>query len=76
MPSVSHTRVLLFYFLIFLSGVEVPVVSVVLEGGENTMNTAKSAMESGTPVVIVNGSGRAADFIARAFKETEDKKSE
>ena len=54
-------------------GVEVPVVSLVLEGGENTLNTATAAIESNTPVVVVNGSGRAADFIARAYKETTPK---
>ena len=50
-----------------------PVVSLVLEGGENTLKTACSAIQSGTPVVVVNGSGRAADFIARAYRETKAK---
>ena len=49
---------------------QVPVVSLVVEGGQNTLNTARSAVENDTPVVVLKGSGRAADYIAKAFKET------
>ena len=46
---------------------DIPVVTLVLEGGPNTLQTAAEAMESGTAVVVFAGSGRAADFISAAF---------
>lgn len=33
--------------------VTIPVVCVVLEGGPNTLETVKSAVENGTPAIIV-----------------------
>jgi len=33
--------------------VRVPVVSVVLEGGPNTLETVRSAVDKGTPAVII-----------------------
>ena len=54
----------------------VPVVLLVLEGGENTLKTAKSAIASGTPVVVIHGSGRAADYIAKAMRDTKPKEKE
>jgi transient receptor potential cation channel subfamily M protein 2 len=49
-------------------------VLLVLEGGVNTLCTAASAIKNSTPVVIVQGSGRAADFIAKAYEVTKSKK--
>ena len=37
----------------FPAGVSVPVVQVVLEGGPGTLETVKSAIQNGTPAVIV-----------------------
>ena len=54
-------------------GVHVPVVLLVLEGGENTMATAAEAINKGTPVVIIQGSGRCADLIAEAYSNTKNK---
>ncbi|XP_041056739.1 transient receptor potential cation channel subfamily M member 2 isoform X2 [Carcharodon carcharias] len=47
-------------------GIEIPIVCVVLEGGPGTLNTIHSAMDNGTPCVIVEGSGRVADVLANA----------
>ena len=44
-----------------------PVVTLVLEGGENTVETAAEAVKNKTPIVIIQGSGRAADVIAEAY---------
>ncbi|CAD5116686.1 DgyrCDS5550 [Dimorphilus gyrociliatus] len=50
--------------------VNVPVVLLVLEGGVNTLETAAVAIANKTPVVVIQGSGRAADFIAYAYRIT------
>ncbi|KAJ7992802.1 hypothetical protein DPEC_G00282470 [Dallia pectoralis] len=46
------------------SGVRIPVVCLVLEGGPGTLNTMHMAMLNGTPCVVLEGSGRLADVIA------------
>ncbi|KAI7808565.1 putative transient receptor potential cation channel subfamily M member 2 [Triplophysa rosa] len=47
------------------SGVTVPVVCVVLEGGPGTLNTIYNSMLNNTPCVVLEGSGRLADVIAQ-----------
>ncbi|XP_075960121.1 transient receptor potential cation channel subfamily M member 2 [Anarhichas minor] len=47
------------------SGMKIPVVCVVLDGGPGTLNTIYNAMLNGTPCVILEGSGRIADVIAQ-----------
>ncbi|XP_059198440.1 transient receptor potential cation channel subfamily M member 2-like [Centropristis striata] len=47
------------------SGVNIPVVCVVLDGGPGTLNTIYNAMLNGTPCVVLEGSGRIADVIAQ-----------
>ncbi|XP_028292480.1 transient receptor potential cation channel subfamily M member 2 isoform X2 [Gouania willdenowi] len=47
------------------SGLTIPVVCVVLDGGPGTLNTIYNAMLNGTPSVILEGSGRIADVIAQ-----------
>ena len=42
----------------------IPTICLVLEGGPNTLETAAQSIAKGTPVVVIEGSGRAADFIA------------
>ncbi|KAK3766250.1 hypothetical protein RRG08_036888 [Elysia crispata] len=49
-----------------------PVVLIVVEGGVNTMETVFQSNKRNTPVVVINGSGRAADILALAFKITAD----
>ncbi|XP_036395897.1 transient receptor potential cation channel subfamily M member 2 [Megalops cyprinoides] len=46
------------------SGVKIPVVCVVLDGGPGTLDTIYNAMLNGTPCVVLEGSGRLADVIA------------
>ncbi|KAM9342245.1 transient receptor potential cation channel subfamily M member 2 [Pholidichthys leucotaenia] len=46
------------------SGMTIPVVCVVLNGGPGTLDTIYNAMLNGTPCVIFEGSGRTADVIA------------
>jgi len=48
---------------------KVPVVVLVLEGGHNTLKTAHEAIETKTPVLVFAGSGRAADFIVKAYEK-------
>ncbi|XP_064629774.1 transient receptor potential cation channel subfamily M member-like 2 [Lineus longissimus] len=50
--------------------VNVPVVMLVLEGGMNSLKTAAETLKKNMPVVLIQGSGRAADFLACAFKTT------
>ena len=47
-----------------------PVVMLVLEGGVNTLQTVAEATEKDTPVVVIQGSGRAADIISSAYHKT------
>ncbi|XP_073710850.1 transient receptor potential cation channel subfamily M member 2 isoform X2 [Misgurnus anguillicaudatus] len=47
------------------SGVTIPVVCVVLEGGPGTLNTIYNSMLNNTPCVVLEGSGRLADVIAQ-----------
>ncbi|KAI0235842.1 Transient receptor potential cation channel subfamily M member 2 [Lamellibrachia satsuma] len=48
-------------------GDKIPTVCVVLQGGPGTLKTVHSSINAGTPVVIVEGSGRAADVLAHAY---------
>ena len=50
----------------------IPIVCVCLEGGPGTLETVQSAISVGTPAVIVEGSGRAADILAYAYSHSED----
>lgn len=45
----------------------IPIVCVVLEGGVNTIKAVKNAIVSGTPCIVVQGSGRAADILAYIY---------
>lgn len=53
-----------------------PAVCLVLEGGPGTLETVKSAIQSGTPAVIVEGSGRAADILAFAYNNSREEEVE
>ena len=53
----------------FCAAVNIPLVTLVLEGGEDALQVAIAALKQGTPVVVIQGSGRAADFIARGIHE-------
>ncbi|CAF0797093.1 unnamed protein product [Didymodactylos carnosus] len=42
----------------------VPIVMVLVEGGPSSIKTVCKALESGTPLVVIKESGRAADLVA------------
>jgi len=46
-----------------------PVVVLVMAGDYFTLKAAKEAVESHIPVLVFAGSGKAADFIAEAYKK-------
>ena len=56
----------------------VPAVLIVVQGGPNTMKTAREAVwkdnveDCAIPVVVIQGSGGAADILARAMEENYD----
>nr|XP_047136370.1 transient receptor potential cation channel subfamily M member-like 2 [Hydra vulgaris] len=46
----------------------IPVVILCLEGGPNTIKTMVEGVRKGTPAVVIDGSGRAADVVCYAYK--------
>eukprot|EP00794_Sanderia_malayensis_P003485 gene3485-3983_t len=48
----------------------IPVVILCLEGGPNTIKTMAEAIKKGVPAVVIDGTGRAADVVAFAYKHT------
>jgi len=59
--------------LLFICGVcgEVHVEMVLVGGGYDTFITACQAVESKIPVLVIKGTGPAANFIADALNKTE-----
>ena len=45
---------------------KVPIVCIMVEGGPGTIDTVENALKNGTPCVVIEGSGRAADVLAYA----------
>lgn len=59
-----------FVFLkLFHTHDEVPSVLITVEGGIIAMETVLMAIDKDIPVVIIDGSGRTADFIACAYRQ-------
>ncbi|XP_005091977.2 transient receptor potential cation channel subfamily M member-like 2 [Aplysia californica] len=56
--------------------ISVPVVLIVVEGGVGTMETVFESLNRHTPVVVINGSGRAADYISLAYNLTRNPANE
>ncbi|CAF1229892.1 unnamed protein product, partial [Rotaria sp. Silwood1] len=50
----------------------VPVVTIVVEGGQDTVNNTYYDLRANIPVIIVDGTGRAADFFTRWLFLTKD----
>jgi hypothetical protein len=46
---------------------DAPVISIVIQGGPGTLKTALEATKAGTPLVVIDGSGQAADVLAYAW---------
>ena len=59
------------YSLFFIYAVlAVPNVVILVEGGVGSMKTVFESLKANTPVVVIKGSGRAADYIAMAMDLT------
>ncbi|XP_021362499.1 transient receptor potential cation channel subfamily M member 2-like isoform X2 [Mizuhopecten yessoensis] len=56
--------------------VSVPIVLLVLQGGPNTLQTVKQAVHNNTPIVVVEGSGKAADILAYAYNNSGEEEIE
>ncbi|KAL3875817.1 hypothetical protein ACJMK2_033732 [Sinanodonta woodiana] len=56
--------------------VDLPVVKIVVEGGVNTMKTVSKSVMEDIPVLALQGSGRAADFIAFGYQLSKVKDDE
>uniref|UniRef100_A0A0L8H5I7 Uncharacterized protein n=1 Tax=Octopus bimaculoides TaxID=37653 RepID=A0A0L8H5I7_OCTBM len=48
--------------------IKIPAVVVMVEGGPGTLKTVFSSTSCHTPVIVVKGSGRAADIMAYAYQ--------
>ena len=59
------------YYFILEFGFGVPVVTVVLEGGEDALKAVKESVKHGIPAVVVEGTRRAADILAFAHHNCE-----
>ena len=49
-------------------GLGVPVITLLLEGGTDSIFKVKGGLEKGQPCVIIEGSGRAADILAYGYR--------
>ncbi|EDQ85552.1 uncharacterized protein MONBRDRAFT_29245 [Monosiga brevicollis MX1] len=45
-----------------------PTITIVIQGGPGTMKTAMESVRAGNPIVVVDGSGLAADVLAYAYQ--------
>jgi transient receptor potential cation channel subfamily M protein 2 len=57
-------------FYISAHGLGIPVVLIVVEGGQDALADAKSSLEHRIPVVVCAGTGRAADILSYAYSHT------
>lgn len=57
---------------VFASDPMVYAVMLVVEGGPNTLQNVQNAVDAKIPVVLVEGSGRAADLLAFAYRLLHD----
>ena len=49
-------------------GLGIPIVTLLLEGGIDAIRIIKERLREGIAAVVIEGSGRAADIIAYAYK--------
>jgi len=57
-----------FLFTAVFQGLGIPIVTLLLEGGIDAIRIIKQRLNSGIAAVVIEGSGRAADIIAYAYK--------
>ena len=55
-------------FIYFFQGLGIPIVTLLLEGGIDAIRIIKDRLKEGIAAVIIEGSGRAADIIAYAYR--------
>ena len=46
-----------------------PVIVIVVEGDMETLEHAATLVQKGIPIIVVKGTGKAADFIANCIEE-------
>ena len=68
--SIRFNKAFVILFIFSPGSIEVPVVMLVLEGGPGTVKTMTEAIKKKIPAVVIDGSGRAADIVAFAYKHT------
>lgn len=52
---------------------QIPVILLIVEGGPKTFEIALESVRKNIPVLVIEGSGKAADFISKGYKLSEDK---
>ena len=62
-PTIMH------YYVFSDRGITVPVVTLVIGGGQGTLKNIQATLKRDLPVVIIKDSGRLADVFAFAFDE-------
>ena len=50
-----------------LGGEGIPVVLLVVEGGKDAIESAKTSLSENIPVIVCEGTGRAADILVYAY---------
>lgn len=55
--------ILIFYIYIFLTEMPIPIVIILVEGDLHSIQHVMEATSMGIPVIIIKGSGKAADVI-------------
>ena len=55
-------------FCYLFQGLGIPIVTLLLEGGIDAIRIIKERLKEGIAAVIIEGSGRAADIIAYAYR--------
>lgn len=59
--------------LLFLfTDVNVPVITILIEGGIASITNIYESIKEKIPVLVLEGSGRACDYVACAYKLTEN----
>lgn len=58
---------ILIFSSLFAGGEGIPVVLIVLEGGRDAIEDAKTSLGQNIPVILCEGTGRAADILVTAY---------
>ena len=54
---------------LYFEEMRLPLVVVVVEGDMKTLEHASTIVKKGIPIIVVKGTGKAADFIANCMEE-------